>query len=150
MSVVSVCWLQGCVHSMVTEATFPQNHTRFLHFLFPKVEEHKTMRAFGHAELNLNKEEFQWLVSLTNGTCCSHGHVCPYVFHTTQGKQILKPVHFIQLAWADCGMTGSINFNKIRSSVSTQVRNVYRLGTGHRIQLECSIFTLILHVCTEE
>lgn len=133
MSVVSVCWLQGCLHSMVTEATFPQNHTCFLHFPFSKVEEHKTMRAFGHAELNLKKEEFQWLVALNNGTCCPHGQACPYVFHTTQGKQIFKAVQFIQLAWSDCGLKGSINFNKIWTSVSTQVRNIYRLGTGHRI-----------------
>ncbi|XP_045921449.1 uncharacterized protein LOC123980901 isoform X1 [Micropterus dolomieu] len=84
------------------------------------VDDHKTMQSFGQAAFNLNEEEFRWLENLVNCKCCPQGQASDYVFHTTLGKQIGKAGHFLHLAWVDCGMKGTISFNKIRSSVSTQ------------------------------
>ncbi|XP_038550420.1 uncharacterized protein LOC119891063, partial [Micropterus salmoides] len=84
------------------------------------VDDHKTMQSFGQAAFNLNEEEFRWLENLANCKCSPQGQASDYVFHTTLGKQIGKAGNFLHLAWVDCGMKGTISFNKIRSSVSTQ------------------------------
>ena len=85
------------------------------------VDDHKTVRLFGQAALNLNEIEFRWLEKLTHCKCCPQGQGSDYVFHTSHGKKIGKAGNFLNLAWADCGMKGTITFTKIRSSVSTQV-----------------------------
>ncbi|XP_038588122.1 uncharacterized protein LOC119912920 [Micropterus salmoides] len=97
------------------------------------VDDHKTMQSFGQAAFNLNEEEFRWLENLVNCKCCPQGQASDYVFHTILGKQIGKARHFLRLAWVDCGMKGTISFNKIRSSVSTQA-NQY-LSEKERKQL---------------
>ncbi|XP_049456923.1 uncharacterized protein LOC125903812, partial [Epinephelus fuscoguttatus] len=84
------------------------------------VDDHKTVRSFGQAAFSLNNEEFTWLECLTNGKCCKPGQASKYVFHTVLGKQIQKPLNFLHLAWVDAGMQGTVSFNMIRSSVSTQ------------------------------
>nr|XP_046238930.1 uncharacterized protein LOC124055955 [Scatophagus argus] len=84
------------------------------------VDDHKTVRTFGQAALALNDEEFRWLEHVTNGKCCEQGRDSNYVFHARNGQQIQKPGNFLQMAWTDAGMKGSVTFNMIRSSVSTQ------------------------------
>lgn len=74
-------------------------------------DDHKTVRSFGQAVFSLNEEEFRWLENLTNCKCCPQGQASDYVFHTTLGKQIGQAGNFLSLAWADCGMKGTI-FNK--------------------------------------
>lgn len=92
------------------------------------MDDHKTVRTFGQAALALNDEEFRWLEELTNGNCCELGRDSNYVFHTTHGQQIQKPVNLLQMAWVDAKMKGSVTFNMIRSSVSTQVRTQHKLS----------------------
>ncbi|XP_078019778.1 uncharacterized protein LOC144459464 [Epinephelus lanceolatus] len=93
------------------------DHGKKFHVL---VDDHKTVRSFGQAAFSLNNEEFTWLECLTNGKCCKPGQASKYVFHTVLGKQIQKPLNFLHLAWVDARMQGTVSFNMIWSSVSTQ------------------------------
>lgn len=95
----------------------------FLCFFKPKVDDHKTNKTFGQAVLSLKPEEFGWLEKLTLRKCC-RGAQGDFVFHTIKGRQILKPLAKLQMAWKDAGMTAPISFNLIRSSVATQVRKI--------------------------
>ena len=105
-----------------TVKTCPPNTTLISHcVLFPKVDDHKTVRSFGQAAFCLNKDEYGWLHHISQGKCCLRGRDCPYVFHSSFGLQIGKPANILSTAWEDAGMKGLIDFNKIRSSVSTQV-----------------------------
>ncbi|KAK7933139.1 hypothetical protein WMY93_004035 [Mugilogobius chulae] len=93
-----------------------------------QIEEHKTSKAFGHAVICLNREEYAWLNSLAAAKCC--GTDFEFVFHTEAGRQIEKANRLINLAWTDFGQKGSISFNQIRSSVATQANN--QLSEGDR------------------
>ncbi|KAI3357055.1 hypothetical protein L3Q82_015440 [Scortum barcoo] len=84
------------------------------------VDEHKTAATFGQASICLTKEEYSWLSHLLYGTCCNNSGLSEYLLHTWQGNQILKPVHMLQVAWDDAGLTGNITFGQIRTSVATQ------------------------------
>lgn len=59
---------------------------------------------------------------LAKGCCCNQSRPGEHVLHTVVGKRIDKPVNVLSLAWRDAGRKGGITFNRIRSSVSTQVR----------------------------
>ncbi|KAI3374518.1 hypothetical protein L3Q82_021009, partial [Scortum barcoo] len=83
-------------------------------------DEHKTAATFGQASICLTKEEYSWLRRLLHGTCCNNSGSSDYLLHTWQGNQILKPVHMLQVAWDDAGLTGNITFGQIRTSVATQ------------------------------
>ncbi|XP_034722279.1 uncharacterized protein LOC117941332 [Etheostoma cragini] len=52
--------------------------------------------------------------------CCKPGQECEFVFHTASGRQLQKPLGFLNAALVDAGMQGNITFTQIRSSVSTQ------------------------------
>ncbi|XP_035033823.2 uncharacterized protein LOC118121794 [Hippoglossus stenolepis] len=87
------------------------------------VDDNKTVRSFGQAAFCLNKAEYGWLQHMSQGKCCVRGQDCLYIFHTSLGLQIAKPANFLNIAWVDAGMKGQIDFNKIRSSVSTQAND---------------------------
>ena len=85
------------------------------------VDEHKTVKTFGQASVVLTQEEYDWVRELAEGKCCRNGPKSDYVFHTTHGGPIHKPVPFLLMAWKDAGFEGPVNFTMIRSSVATQV-----------------------------
>ncbi|XP_035006407.2 uncharacterized protein LOC118103499 [Hippoglossus stenolepis] len=97
------------------------------------VDDHKAVRSFGQAAFCLDKTEYGWLRQISQGKCCVRGKDCPYDFHTSLGLQISKPANVVNMAWEDAGMKGKIDFNKIRSSVSTQANNF--LSEKERLQV---------------
>ncbi|CAL8238832.1 unnamed protein product [Lota lota] len=85
------------------------------------VGEHKTQRSFGHARLPLYKEEYKWLTVLTLivSTLCEDA---VWLFVRRDGKAVAKLNQYLTSAWRDAGLEGEINFNMVRSSVSTQAK----------------------------
>ncbi|CAL8238915.1 unnamed protein product, partial [Lota lota] len=83
------------------------------------VGEHKTQKSFGL--LALYEEEYGWLKALTRIVNGLHGD-SPFLLVRRDGKPITKLNKLLMNAWRDAGMEGMINFNMVRSSVSTQVK----------------------------
>ncbi|CAL8324507.1 unnamed protein product [Lota lota] len=85
------------------------------------VGEHKTQRSFGHAQMPLYKEEIQWLKELAV-IVSSLVEDAVWLFVRRDGKAVQKLNRHLTSAWADAGLKGEINFNMVRSSVSTQCK----------------------------
>ncbi|KAK0145289.1 hypothetical protein N1851_015832 [Merluccius polli] len=85
------------------------------------VGEHETQRSFGHAQVALFEEEYGWLRRLMDISNCLHND-SPYLIHRHDGQQHSKLSRLLLGAWVDAGMKGSINFNMVRSSVSSQAK----------------------------
>ncbi|CAL8239258.1 unnamed protein product, partial [Gadus morhua 'NCC'] len=85
------------------------------------VGEHKTQRSFGHAQMALFEEEYGWLRRLMDISNCLHKD-SPYLIHRLDGQQHSKLSRLLLGAWVDAGMKGSISFNMVRSSVSSQAK----------------------------
>ena len=68
----------------------------------------------------LFEEEYGWLRRLMDISNCLHKD-SPYLIHRHDGQQHSKLNRLLLGAWVDAGMKGSINFNMVRSSVSSQV-----------------------------
>uniref|UniRef100_A0AAV2JUB8 Uncharacterized protein n=1 Tax=Knipowitschia caucasica TaxID=637954 RepID=A0AAV2JUB8_KNICA len=88
------------------------------------VDDHKTSRTFGQASLVLERHEFNWLRVLATGEVCTEEcREVDNIFHAPSGGPIRQVSELINRAWAAAGLGGSISFNKIRSSVSTQAND---------------------------
>uniref|UniRef100_A0AAV2MG99 Uncharacterized protein n=1 Tax=Knipowitschia caucasica TaxID=637954 RepID=A0AAV2MG99_KNICA len=88
------------------------------------VDDHKTSRTFGQASLVLERHEFNWLRVLATGEVCTEEcREVDNIFHSPSGGPIRQVSELINRAWAAAGLGGSISFNKIRSSVSTQAND---------------------------
>uniref|UniRef100_A0AAV2JRN4 Uncharacterized protein n=1 Tax=Knipowitschia caucasica TaxID=637954 RepID=A0AAV2JRN4_KNICA len=88
------------------------------------VDDHKTTKTFGQASLILERHEYNWLRVLATGEFCTDEcREVEHLFHTTSGGPIRQGSGIINRAWAAAGLRGSINFNKIRSSVATQAND---------------------------
>uniref|UniRef100_A0AAV2M9Q2 Uncharacterized protein n=1 Tax=Knipowitschia caucasica TaxID=637954 RepID=A0AAV2M9Q2_KNICA len=88
------------------------------------VDDHKTSRTFGQASLVLERQEFNWLRVLATGEVCTEEcREVDNIFHSPSGGPIRQVSELINRAWAAAGLGGSISFNKIRSSVSTQAND---------------------------
>ncbi|CAL8311183.1 unnamed protein product [Gadus morhua 'NCC'] len=69
----------------------------------------------------LFEEEYGWLRRLMDISNCLHKD-SPYLIHRHDGQQHSKLSRLLLGAWVDAGMKGSINFNMVRSSVSSQAK----------------------------
>ncbi|XP_023188419.1 uncharacterized protein LOC111608431 [Xiphophorus maculatus] len=86
------------------------------------VENHKTNRSFGVAQLYLKSDEFQWLtrwIAVRAGL----GPSCDLVFFTPGNGPVKKLVHSAQRAWKEMGLAGRPTMTDIRTSVATLARN---------------------------
>uniref|UniRef100_A0AAV2M2N7 Uncharacterized protein n=1 Tax=Knipowitschia caucasica TaxID=637954 RepID=A0AAV2M2N7_KNICA len=85
------------------------------------VDDHKTTKTFGQASILLDRQEYNWLRLLATGAFCQEEcSEAENIFHTRSGAPIRQGTEIMNRAWAAAGLRGSINFNKIRSSVATQ------------------------------
>lgn len=62
---------------------------------------------------------------LANDPCRSNTFTTGYVFHTITDMKIGMSLALFKDAWKDAGLTGSLAFNKIRSSFATKVSTSY-------------------------
>ncbi|CAL8386194.1 unnamed protein product [Boreogadus saida] len=85
------------------------------------VGEHETQRSFGHAQMALFEEEYGCLRRPMDISNCLHKD-SPYLIHRHDGQQHSKLSRLLLGTWVDAGMKGSINFNMVRSSVSSKAK----------------------------
>lgn len=62
---------------------------------------------------------------LANDPCRSNTFTTGYVFHTITDMKLGMSLALFKDAWKDAGLTGSLAFNKIRSSFATKVSTSY-------------------------
>lgn len=89
------------------------------------MENHKTNRSFGVAQLYLKSDEFQWLtrwIAVRAGL----GPSCDLVFFTPGDGPVKKLVHSAQRAWKEMGLAGRPTMTDIRTSVATLVSRIHR------------------------
>lgn len=85
-----------------------------------QVQDHKTLRKFGKAQVYLDKEEFAWCtkwLELKKRMVATN----PYFFSSFGKGQAKDMVRYIRMAWAEMGLPGSPTVLDIRSAVATYV-----------------------------
>ncbi|XP_056308662.1 uncharacterized protein LOC130220326 [Danio aesculapii] len=85
---------------------------------------HKTNRAFGAAQLSLNKEEYSWFrrflqlrASLPGGSQAS------YFFFTSRPSPCRTLNKYFQSAWTSMGLPGKPTFTDVRTAIATHAKN---------------------------
>ncbi|TNN30615.1 hypothetical protein EYF80_059233 [Liparis tanakae] len=96
------------------------------------IDNHKTNREFGGAQIFLTLEEFSWLerwllVRLNLGPKNN------LVFITKGAGPVKNMVRYLQMAWGQMGLPGRPNFTDIRTAVSAHAKNLHTSGTRNRL-----------------
>nr|XP_020444971.1 uncharacterized protein LOC109953864 [Monopterus albus] len=116
-----------------------------------RVNEHKTSKDFGPAQIFLEPEEYGWLLKWlqVRETCNPAGD---RVFFTPGKGPLKNLVRYMQEAWAEMGLPGKPTFIDLRTAVSTHVRFclLVRLSSFHRsLLLVCHSLSLTVSPCRQ-
>ena len=95
-----------------------------------QVDQHKTNRGFGGAQIYLEAEEFKWFtrwLKIRQGMNPKSKRVI-----VTEGKGCAKNlVKYFQAAWAEMGLPGKPTFTGIRTTVSSNVSLIFTCFSQH-------------------
>nr|XP_021330205.1 uncharacterized protein LOC110439253 isoform X2 [Danio rerio] len=83
---------------------------------------HKTNRAFGAAQLSLNREEYSWFrrfLALRAGL--PGGSQATYFFFTSRASPCRTLNKYFQSAWLSMGLPGKPTFTDVRTAIATHV-----------------------------
>ncbi|TNN28562.1 hypothetical protein EYF80_061290 [Liparis tanakae] len=100
--------------------------------LYNEIDEHKTNREFGGAQIFLSVEEFTWLERWIQ----LRKHLAPkndLVFATKGDGPVKSLVRHLQTAWAQMGLPGRPSFTDIRTAVSAHAKNHHTAETRIRL-----------------
>lgn len=75
------------------------------------MENHKTNRSFGVAQLYLKSDEFQWITRWI-AVRASLGPSCNLVFFSTGHGQVKTLIRYAQKAWEEMGLRGKTNHDR--------------------------------------
>ncbi|XP_073780125.1 uncharacterized protein isoform X3 [Danio rerio] len=87
---------------------------------------HKTNRAFGAAQLSLNREEYSWFrrfLALRAGL--PGGSQATYFFFTSRASPCRTLNKYFQSAWLSMGLPGKPTFTDIRTAIATHAKNAH-------------------------
>ncbi|TNN35406.1 hypothetical protein EYF80_054431 [Liparis tanakae] len=94
----------------------------------PGIDQHKTNRDFGGAQIFLTLDEFSWLERWIQ-VRKSLGPKNDRVFITKGDGPVKNMVRYFQMAWAQMGLPGRPTCTDIRTAVSAHARNFHTTGT---------------------
>ncbi|XP_073802842.1 uncharacterized protein [Danio rerio] len=86
----------------------------------------KTNRAFGAAQLSLNREEYSWFrrfLALRAGL--PGGSQATYFFFTSRASPCRTLNKYFQSAWLSMGLPGKPTFTDVRSAIATHAKNAH-------------------------
>ncbi|XP_073787721.1 uncharacterized protein isoform X2 [Danio rerio] len=87
---------------------------------------HKTNRAFGAAQLSLNREEYSWFrrfLALRAGL--PGGSQATYFFFTSRASPCRTLNKYFQSAWLSMGLPGKPTFTDVRTAIATHAKNAH-------------------------
>ncbi|TNN29881.1 hypothetical protein EYF80_059969 [Liparis tanakae] len=96
------------------------------------IDEHKTNRDFGGAQIFLTVQEFDWLERWLK-VRKRMGSKSERVFVTRGDKPLKNLVRYMQTAWAHMGLPGRPTFTDLRTAVSGHVRNIHNETNRDRL-----------------
>nr|XP_021331040.1 uncharacterized protein LOC110439393 [Danio rerio] len=87
---------------------------------------HKTNRAFGAAQLSLNREKYSWFrrfLALRAGL--PGGSQATYFFFTSRASPCRTLNKHFQSAWVSMGLPGKPTFTDVRTAIATHAKNAH-------------------------
>ncbi|XP_073805196.1 uncharacterized protein [Danio rerio] len=87
---------------------------------------HKTNRAFGAAQLSLNREEYSWFrrfLALQAGL--PGGSQATYFFFTSRASPCRTLNKYFQSAWISMGLPGKPTFTEVWTAIATHAKNAH-------------------------
>ncbi|XP_073803601.1 uncharacterized protein isoform X5 [Danio rerio] len=95
---------------------------------------HKTNRAFGAAQLSLNREEYSWFrrfLALRAGL--PGGSKATYFFFTSRASPCRTLNKYFQSAWLSMGLPGKPTFTDVRTAIATHAKNAHSSEDRHKV-----------------
>ncbi|XP_073766982.1 uncharacterized protein [Danio rerio] len=87
---------------------------------------HKTNRAFGAAQLSLNREEYSWFRRFLALQAGLPGESqATYFFFTSRANPFRTLNKYFQSAWISMGLPGKPTFTDVRTAIATHAKNAH-------------------------